>query len=436
MKMGGLHSLTSKGFVATTSVDSLTAPAIAVSESIQDQINHEILHASAPSIITIIELLVRDAHQSGASDIHFDPRGMHTTIRFRIDGLLEDTYQLPSSIHIECISRIKVLSGLRIDEHQSPQDGRFQITLPKVGLVDVRVSIVPTYYGENAVLRVLSDHDDAYTLDKLGFTVRNRDKILHALKKSHGLILCTGPTGSGKTTTLYSLLHLLNKPERAIITIEDPIEYSLGTVNQIQINPRTGLTFGNGLRSILRQDPDIIMVGEIRDTETAGLAVNASLTGHLLLSTLHTNDAPSTPLRLLEMGIEPYLVSSTLSLIVGQRLVRRVCEECKEQCQIESFETLSLPDEIVTELQKSKTNFAQGKGCLSCKGTGYKGRVGIHEIIEMNESLRLAVASRDATEHIRRIAIETGMTPLLVDGIRKAARCITTIEEVLRVQYE
>ena len=436
MKMGGLHSLTSKGLVAATKAEVLDVATILEDCDVKDHINRELLHATTPSIIRIIELLVRDAHQSGASDIHFDPRDSETVIRFRIDGLLEEVHRFSKSIHTECISRIKVLAGLRIDEHQTPQDGRFQIDLPGVGQVDVRVSIVPTYYGENAVLRVLSDHNDAYLLDKLGFTVRNRDKILHALKRPHGLILCTGPTGSGKTTTLYTLLHLLNKPEIAVITIEDPIEYSIDTVNQIQINPRTGLTFGNGLRSILRQDPDIIMVGEIRDTETAGLAVNASLTGHLLLSTLHTNDAPSTPLRLLEMGIEPYLVASTLSLIIGQRLVRRVCDDCKERCALDSFDTLALPDAIVGELQQSKNNFCRGSGCLSCKGSGYKGRVGIHEIIEINESLRQAITTQTSLEEMKRLAIGCGMTPLLVDGIRKAARGITTVEEILRVQYE
>lgn len=425
--MGGLRS-----FVKKSSVSASPTVTVAESGSVSD-LHCELYTNTVPSVIRIVELLVRDAHSANASDIHLDPRPTETIVRYRIDGLLEDTHVIPQIIHTECISRIKVLAGLRIDEHHAAQDGRFHVTVENV-LVDIRVSVVPTFYGENAVLRILSGQRDLQTLDSLGFTARNRDLIMRGIKKSHGLVLCTGPTGSGKTTTLYSLVSILNRPEIAIITIEDPIEYSIPAINQIQINPRTGLTFENGLRSVLRQDPNIIMVGEIRDTETAGLAAHAALTGHLLLSTLHTNDAPTAVPRLLDMGIEPYLVASTVSLVVGQRLVRRVCEACK--CDVSAVDLTMFPESVVAEFKNAKTTFCRGAGCASCKGTGYRGRVGIHEVLVMNEELREAVVARASAGTIRQIALDAGMVPLRLDGLRKAAHGVTTVEEILRVQYE
>src|SRR3989344_987032 len=267
------------------------------------------------SIISLIDDLVEEAQRLRASDIHIDPQADSVRVRYRIDGVMADHHTLPKSIHSEVITRIKILSGLRTDEHQSALDGRFRLTIDDTP-IDIRVSIAPAYYGENAVLRLLSDKAQDFTLTTLGFSEENQKKILSAIQRPYGMILATGPTGSGKTTTLYTLLKKLSTPEVSIITIEDPIEYSIGGINQIQANTRTGLTFAQGLRSILRQDPNIIMVGEIRDAETAGIAVNTALTGHLLLSTLHTSDASTTLPRLLDMGIDPYLVASTVNVAV------------------------------------------------------------------------------------------------------------------------
>ena len=284
------------------------------------------------SIINLIDCLIEKAHISQVSDIHLDPAQDNVRVRFRIDGVLQEVLELPKKIHGEIISRIKVLSKLRSDEHQATQDGRFRHVFPETEkFLDLRVSIVPTYHGENVVLRLLSDKAENFSLESLGFSESDRKKILGAIKKPNGMILATGPTGSGKTTTLYTLIKMLNSPDVSIVTIEDPIEYAVDNIEQIQVNPHKGLTFANGLRSILRQDPNIIMVGEIRDAETASIAVNTALTGHLLLSTLHTNDAATTLPRLLDMGIEEYLVASTVNIAIGQRLVRKICEQCKEK---------------------------------------------------------------------------------------------------------
>lgn len=433
MKMGGLHSFLHEGSVSVVTQQ----PDFTLQEScdVREQVLAELALGASVSIIRVVQLIIGNAYASNASDIHIDPRASHTVVRYRIDGLLEDEFELPTAIHAECISRIKILAGLRTDIHHAPQDGRFHVEVDG-GIIDVRASIVPTFYGENAVLRILSDKNSLYSLDKLGFTVRNRDKITRALKRPHGLILSTGPTGSGKTTTLYTLINIINNPQISIITIEDPIEYSIANINQIQINPRTGLTFGNGLRSILRQDPNVIMVGEIRDSETAGLAINAALTGHLLLSTVHTNDAPTTPTRLLEMGIEPYLVASTVSLVVAQRLVRRICDECKESVDIEKEQLATFADHVVALVNKETRVLYRGRGCIACKGTGYRGRVGIHEVLEMNDALRAVVMSRSTASEIQTVAVEQGMTLLYLDGLRKAMRGITTLDEVLRMHHE
>lgn len=389
------------------------------------------------SIIRFVDALIQDAYGLRASDIHLDPSASGVTIRFRIDGVLQDIEVVPPSIHNEAISRIKILSSLRTDEHQAAQDGRFRLVLEDDSSVDVRVSIVPTYHGENAVLRLLSDQAEEFTLEKLDFTPKNRAKILRAARKPHGMILATGPTGSGKTTTLYTLVKMLNQPDVSIITIEDPIEYSIGGINQIQVNNRSGLTFANGLRSMLRQDPNIIMVGEIRDVETAGLAVNTALTGHLILSTLHTNDAPTTLPRLLDMKVEPYLIASTVNICIGQRLVRRICEHCKEARTLTDAEVQSLREVIPAELlNNTNQTFWAGGGCDACNGTGYRGRAGMHEVLEIDGPIRDAILRKASANELRDIATQHGMTPMIVDGFGKAARGITTIEEVLRMRYE
>src|SRR3989344_3142919 len=284
----------------------------------QQKVNEELAKKSGPSIINLVNTLISYAHSVKSSDVHIDYKEDSLRIRFRIDGVLKEVYSLPKSLHSEIISRIKILSRLRTDEHQTTQDGRFRIPTEESGVVDIRVAITPSYHGESAVLRLLADKATPFTLEALGFSKNNQKKILNAIRRPYGMILATGPTGSGKTTTLYTILKLLNTQEVAIITIEDPIEYAIDDIKQIPVNSRTGLTFATGLRSILRQDPDIIMVGEIRDEETAGLAVNTALTGHLLLSTLHTNDAATTLPRLLDMKIEPYLVTSTVNIAMGQ----------------------------------------------------------------------------------------------------------------------
>lgn len=374
----------------------------------------EILKRVERSIIDLVDALVHEAHTLRASDIHIEPSEKGVMVRLRIDGVLQEKFVLDKNIHSEVISRIKVLTGLRTDEHQTAQDGRFRMTLPSGEPVDVRVSITPTYWGENAVLRLLADKAEEFSLASLGFSASDQEKLLRAIRRPHGMILSTGPTGSGKTTTLYTLIKMLNQKEVSIVTIEDPIEYAVSGVTQIQINPRTGLSFAQGLRSILRQDPNIIMVGEIRDAETAGIAVNTALTGHLLLSTLHTSDAATTLPRLLDMGIDPYLVASTVNVAIGQRLVRKICEGCKEPYE----------------------KFYQGRGCRACEGVGYHGRIGVNEVLVVDSEIRDAIVRKASASAIKEIAIKNGMTAMYEDGLAKARAGLTTISEVLRTINE
>lgn len=402
-------------------------------------IEKELASGANLSIINLIDHLIKHASNINASDIHIDPQEKVVRIRFRIDGVLEDSHSLPKDIHGEIISRIKVLSGLRTDEHNTAQDGRFRSIISdseNSGSVDIRVSIVPTYHGENAVLRLLSDNAENFTLQTLGFTATDQKKIQSAIKKPSGMILVTGPTGSGKTTTLYTIIKMLNSKDISIITIEDPIEYAVLDIEQIQVNARTGLTFANGLRSILRQDPNVIMVGEIRDVETAGIAVNTALTGHLLLSTLHTNDVSTTLPRLLDMKIEPFLVASTVSIAIGQRLVRKICEKCKEGKIVTDEEYKRLSETISDEALLQNRNYFHGKGCKSCSGSGYKGRIVIAEVLVADEEIRTAIMRKASASEIKQIAIKNGMTTMLSDGFKKAVSGLTTIEEVLRVTNE
>ena len=355
----------------------------------------------ARSIIDLVDNLIGEANRIGASDIHIDPTDDGLRVRYRVDGVMREVDRLPSTIKEEVIGRIKVLAALRADEHQAAQDGRF-----RSGQIDIRVSIAPTYYGENAVLRLLTDTAEAYTLETLGFSAENQAKIIKAVNRGQGMILATGATGSGKTTTLYTLLKILNQPETAIITIEDPIEYAIANIEQIQTNQRSGLNFANGLRSILRQDPDVIMVGEIRDVETASIAINAALTGHLLLSTLHTSDAATTLPRLLDMKVEPFLVASTVSLAISQRLVRKICTNCQRQ------------------------------GCAECANSGYRGRVSINEVLVVDERVREAILRKASASDLRAVAIAGGMSTMLEDGEEKIATGLTSRAEVLRVIHD
>jgi type IV pilus assembly protein PilB len=402
---------------------------------------HEVLSRPGPvSIIELVETCIEEAHTLRASDIHINPTENEVEIRLRIDGILHDKCRFSKTILSEVISRIKVLANLRSDEHQAAQDGRFRMTMKNGSHVDIRVSITPTYYGENAVLRLLADHSSQFNLEMLGFNQPDRAKIEEAIAQPYGMILATGPTGSGKTTTLYTLIKMLNKKEVSIITVEDPIEYAIAGITQIQINPRSNLNFANGLRTILRQDPNIIMVGEIRDAETASIAVNTALTGHLLLSTLHTNDSATTLPRLLDMGIDAYLVASTVNVAIGQRLVRKICEKCKVPHTLTEAEQknlfLSLPERLKRHGQDITNTFYQGKGCKNCENTGFSGRIGIYEVLVVSPNVREAILNRAPSSQIRDIAIEEGMTTMFEDGLRKAADGKTTLAELLRTINE
>lgn len=400
------------------------------------KVKKELLQGTAISIIGLVNGLIEEAQTLQASDIHIDPSEKEVKVRMRIDGVLQDAYVIPKDIQSEVISRIKVLAGLRTDEHQTPQDGRFRVVLDESGPIDIRVSIAPSYYGENAVLRLLTERAEKFTLERLGFSKENRDKVEHAAKNPYGMVLVTGPTGSGKTTTLYTILKQLNTKEVSIITIEDPIEYALEGINQMQVNARTGLTFANGLRSILRQDPDIIMIGEIRDPDTAGLAVNTALTGHLVLSTLHTNDAATTLPRFLDLGMEPYLITATVNIVIGQRLVRKICTACKKDHEITPAEEKSLAEmEGASAFDRTKKLW-HGNGCNECNGSGYRGRIGIHEVMPIDDKIREAMLKKSSASDIKKIAVSRGMRTMVQDGFEKAARGITTLEEILRVIHE
>ncbi len=399
----------------------------------------DILSCPGPiSIVEFVHTCIAEAHRLRTSDIPIEPPEHEVCVRLRIDGVLQDKCSFSKNILSEVISRIKVLSNLRTDEHQAAQDGRFRMNIADGAAIDIRVSVTPTYYGENAVLRLLADHSSEFNLEMLGFNEADRERILHAVNQPYGMILATGPTGSGKTTTLYTIIKMLNKRESSIITIEDPIEYAVPGITQIQINPRTNLTFAGGLRSILRQDPNVIMVGEIRDAETAGIAVNTALTGHLLLSTLHTNDAATTLPRLLDMNIDAYLVASTVNVAIGQRLVRKICDHCKEEHILTDAELSNLKRSLPERLKHRHlpTTFSIGGGCKQCEHTGYRGRLGIYEVLVVSPNVKEAILERAPATTIRAIAISEGMTTMFEDGLMKAGQGLTTLSEVLRTINE
>ncbi len=393
-----------------------------------------LLPHGAVSMITLVDALIARAYDMRASDIHIDPHPTDAVVRVRVDGVLEPLCSIDTTTYLEVIARIKICARLRTDEHHTPQDGRLRILTPLGVSIDIRVAIAPTYHGENAVLRLLVEKREDFSLTSLGFREREVTEIKQALERPSGMILATGPTGSGKTTTLYALLALLNTPQRSIITIEDPIEYSLSNVRQIQVNPQTNLTFASGLRSILRQDPDIIMVGEIRDKETAMLSVNTALTGHLLLSTLHTNDAATTLPRLIDMRVEPFLIASTVSLVIGQRLVRRICKNCTTTYTLSDAEKQRVLKLIPNAVMN--THFMRGTGCDTCKQSGYVGRICINEVLVMHDSIRDAILAKRSSAAIRAEAIRLGMHTMLEDGYRKARAGTTTLAELFRVIHE
>lgn len=439
----------------------------------EDEIDADDVAEDSP-IAQTVNLLIEYAIRSGASDIHIEPRETYVSVRYRVDGILREANKLPKKVHSALISRIKILSNLKIDERRVPQDGRFKIQIGS-GIYALRVSTLPITEGEKVVMRILDESSKASTLEELGYWGAALKSVNEAIRQPHGMVLVTGPTGSGKSTSLFSTLSLLNKPSVNISTVEDPVEYKIPGANQTQVNPKAGMTFAAGLRALLRQDPNIIMVGEIRDKETSDLAVQAALTGHLVFATLHTNNAATCLPRLLDMGIEPFLIASTVRAVIGQRLVRRLCIDCRQEITPDA-PTLNQIKEIfdtdspaimqsINQLEQQaleggigKSNAGKSKvdtatlsssstrinkiykahddGCDSCNQTGYKGRMGIYEVLDNSTSVQKLIVSNATSDVIQEQAISEGMVTMQLDGFIKALRGQTTIEEILRVTVE
>jgi type IV pilus assembly protein PilB len=445
----------------------VVAESDAAADDTDDVDESEIAEDSA--IAQTVNLIIEFAVKSGASDIHIEPRESFVSVRYRVDGILKEVNKLPKKVMAALVSRIKILSNLKIDERRMPQDGRIKISIN--GLVyALRVSTLPIMDGEKVVMRILNESSKALTLEELGYWGRALSTVNNAIKQPHGMILVTGPTGSGKSTSLFSVLSMLNRPDVNISTVEDPVEYRIPGVNQTQVNPIAGMTFVNGLRALLRQDPNIIMVGEIRDSETAGLGVQAALTGHLVFSTLHTNNAATCLPRLLDMNIEPFLIASTVRAVVGQRLVRRLCPDCREEI-VPTKDEITQLEEIfhigdknimtyVHELEKSaleggigkiadkpiplsstptsvtKLYKAKDKGCENCGHNGYRGRMGIYEVLDNTIDIQKLIIANATSDTLQKQAVTEGMVTMQLDGFIKALRGQTSIEEILRVTSE
>lgn len=462
-----------RGNVSSELTKVLTTEEETVEETDEDLSEEDIAEDSP--IAQTVNLIIEYAIKSGASDVHIEPREQHIEVRYRIDGILKEANKLPKKAHNPLVSRIKILSNLKIDERRAPQDGRFKIQVGS-GVYALRVSTLPIAEGEKVVMRILDESSKAITPEDLGFWGASLKEINHAILQPHGMILVTGPTGSGKSTTLFSVLSLLNKPSVNISTIEDPVEYKIQGANQTQVNPKAGMTFASGLRALLRQDPNIIMVGEIRDSETADLGVQAALTGHLVFATLHTNNAATCLPRLLDMGIEPFLIASTVRAVVGQRLVRRLCVDCREvhtpndaelkeidetfhisgehnMKRLHELEKLALEGGVgksnvskkgknsTEELSTSASRInrlwrAHTEGCESCNHSGYKGRVGIYEVLPNSSEIQKLIVSSATSDDIQNKAISESMITMQLDGFIKALRGQTSIEEILRVTSE
>ena len=401
-------------------------------------------------IVRIVDTLLKHAILQSASDIHIEPQENQVIVRYRIDGILHDAMTLPKTVVSGIVARIKVLANLKLDEHRLPQDGRFKIERDEYN-ISFRVSILPVFDGEKIVMRLLDESSKGLTLEKMGLHGKGLEAIHREIRKPNGMILITGPTGSGKTTTLYTILDLLNTTEVNISTIEDPVEYRMERVNQTQVHPKIGMTFAAGLRSLLRQDPDIIMVGEIRDNETLEIAIHAAMTGHLLLSTLHTNSAAGAIPRMLDMGAQPFLVASTTNVIIAQRLVRRLCPDCREKYSLAQKDVKALAEsfdmeKILAILKELKAVDAsaqwhtlalyQPKGCAQCSGEGYHGRMGIYEVLEITEEVEKLIAQNATDEEIEKKAKEQGMLTMVDDGFYKVVQGVTSLEEVMRVTKE
>ena len=385
-----------------------------------------------PPVIRLVNDILFRALQLRASDIHVHPFEARIQIRYRVDGILYDVLSLNRNVLPLVISRIKVMAGMDIAERRLPQDGRTSVRLGQRE-VDLRISTVPTSYGERAVLRVLDKSSGVFELEELGLWKDDLDRLDALLEKSHGVIFATGPTGSGKSTSLYACLNRLNSSEKNVITVEDPIEYQLEGISQIQVASKKGMTFATSLRHVLRQDPDVIMVGEVRDVETARMSIQSSLTGHLVFSTLHTNDSAGAVSRLLDLGVEPYLVSSSLLAVMAQRLVRRICERCKGEVEVSKTDLRVLGIEDTEEVRAGEVTFYEGKGCEKCFHTGYRGRTGIYELMIIDSDIQDFIYQRKSAGQIKRLALESGLKTLRMDGARKVLRGITTVAEVLRV---
>ncbi|HEV8565314.1 MAG TPA: ATPase, T2SS/T4P/T4SS family [Actinomycetota bacterium] len=412
-------------------VDSVMSAAADEFDDLEDISNVRAVVDDAP-IVKFVNLLIAQAVADRASDIHIEPSERDLRIRFRVDGVLHEVMRSPKSIQAGVISRLKVMAEINIAERRIPQDGRISVNIGSKS-VDLRVATLPTVYGEKVVMRILDKTQALLTLSDLGFLPEVLGRYEETFRKPYGTILVTGPTGSGKSTTLYATLNVLNSPDRNIITVEDPVEYRLPGTNQVQIHPKAGLTFASALRSILRSDPDIVLVGEIRDRETAIIAIEASLTGHLVLSTLHTNDSTSTPMRLVEMGVEPFLVTSALDCVLAQRLARRLCEKCKEPYQPDEAE-LAQAGWPAEELTGSDwPTLHKPIGCQACGRTGYRGRFALHEVLLITEEIERLIIERASSEDMKKMAIAQGMLTLREDGFRKVGMGQTSLEEIFRV---
>lgn len=401
-----------------------TVTAEAEEEAREEEVPEEELEAP---VVKIVDSIVSEAVAREASDVHIEPQEKDFRVRYRIDGVLHEIMTMPKSIQAGIVSRFKIMSNMDIAEHRIPQDGRCSLVIDGKG-VDFRLASLPSVYGENMTIRILDTARALFKLEELGFMPQTLEKYKKSYTKPYGTILVTGPTGSGKSTTLYATLNVLNSPEKKIITVEDPVEYRLPGIIQIQINPRAGLTFARGLRSIVRSDPDIIMVGEIRDLETAKIAIESALTGHLVLSTLHTNDAPSALTRLVEMGLESFLVTSAVDCVLAQRLARKLCAYCKEP--------YSPPGEVLAEAgipYEDGITLYRAKGCSRCFNTGYKGRIGVYEVMLMSENIEMLCIERRSSDEIKAAAIREGMKTLREDGLEKVKQGITSLEEMMRV---
>jgi type IV pilus assembly protein PilB len=383
-------------------------------------------------LVRLVNSIIFEAAEDGASDVHFEPQSDALVVRFRIDGVLHETQRIPKRSAIGVTTRLKVLAKLDIAERRKPQDGRISLSASAAGrMLDVRVATLPTVEGESVVMRLLDKSKKPPTMEEVGLSVVMQEQLVAMVHRPTGALLVTGPTGSGKSTTLFSAMSEINRPEINVITVEDPVEYRLPGLNQVQINQRAGLTFATALRSILRSDPDVVMVGEIRDVETAKISIEAALTGHFVLSTLHTNDAPSALSRLNEMGVEPFLTGAAVTGVLAQRLARRLCEHCKELYtpNEQELDAARVPD----ELRHGKTELFRRNGCVRCRQTGYKGRIGVFQLLEMNEELSALAARKASHEELERAALEAGMTTLWRDGIEKVVAGMTSLEELARV---